>query len=69
MRNFRFLPYFGKIHMRLLHLQKAENCSAGTEGRLENAGGRYMDDSWREHAGAGIRTWEKRVKNTSTEKF
>lgn len=47
MRNFIFLLDFGKIGIRLLHLQKGENCSAGTKGRLENAGRQYMYDCWR----------------------
>lgn len=67
-RSFIFLLYFGKIGVRLLHLQKAENCSAGTEGKLENAGRQYMYDCWRVRDRGCYRTQEKRLKNMSTEK-
>lgn len=47
--KFYFLLCFVKIHIRLLHFKRAENCSAGPKGRLENTGRQFLYDCWRSH--------------------
>lgn len=41
-KHFIFWLHFGKVGVRLLHLQKAENCDVGGEGKWESGGGRYV---------------------------
>lgn len=49
LHEFYFLLYFAKIHIRLLHFKRAENCSAGPKGRLETAARQFLYDCWRGH--------------------
>lgn len=66
-KHFIFWLHFGKVSVRLLHLQKAENCSVGGEGKWESVvEGMYVCLLERIHY---MRTQGRRIKNISTEKL